>query len=479
MPGRQVDCFDRDKAQTTDAALHCYQVNSSVFSTLIYGVDINIFGRDFVLSFNRNAHKNDTTRLRVMNNLKDKVTMTIYTSFGSEVSKSDDTSEIIEHHLLTACQQTFSSGDCVVRIKSIRNVRMTVLNIMDGEIYYFVLPLDKIGNEYIMATSLLPGNYTCDLIAVYPSTELSFSVARSGPVTFANKKRFCNRDNCKVPVLRENAILQLRSTQDMTGMKVRGNKPFAVYCGGEVSTARTFMNQLPPIGMYGTSYQTWPTIFPGFVSLTSRCNDTHVHVYGSKNLTTDLDLGIHTELTVLAQDVLVVSSDKPIMVIQSWSMHHALHRLTLVPLVTANHTCDDHAISTQQPLCMCPCPTKVTTPTPVDLNTKLQKLRELSVNKSTLSSTRRKKQSAYDGRTSAKGIGIIGVTLLCGVVVFIVVLDMPNLVAQFRVVRQNLFGGTPGQFGPKLEWKRNKLMLGHKSESTATIAHADTDKEDF
>ncbi|XP_033724876.1 uncharacterized protein LOC117314863 [Pecten maximus] len=436
-----------------------------------------MFGRDFILSFNRNSYRNDTTRLRIMNNLKDKVTVTVYSASGLEVSKSDDRSAIIEHHLRTTCERTFTAGDCVVRIKSIANVRMTVLDIMDGEIFYFVLPLDKAGNEYIMATSLLHANYTCDLVTIYPMTEFYFSVAHSAQVSFSNKTSVCSHDMCQVPVPRENAMFQIRSSKDMTGMKVTGNKPFVVFCGGAISAGRTFMNQLPPIGMYGTSYQTWPTQFSGFVSLMSRCNDTHVRVYGATNQTIDLDLGSHTDVAVLAQDVLVISSDKPIMAIQSWIMRYATHRLTLVPLVTANHTCEDHKHSTQSPLCLCPCPTKVTTPTPADLNTKLQKLRELSVNKSTLSSTLRKKKSAYDGRTSAQGIGIVGVTLLCGVVVFIVTLDMPNLVAQFRVVRQNLFGSTlcqyDGQCGPKLKWKRSKLIHVHKSESTATIGPAD------
>ncbi|XP_060069306.1 uncharacterized protein LOC132549396 [Ylistrum balloti] len=444
-----------------------------------------MYGKDFILSFNQISHRNDTTRLRILNNFKGKVTVTIYRSSGSEVSKSEDTSAIIEHHLRTTCEKTFSSGDCVVRIKSLQNISMTVLDIMDGEIYYSVLPLDRIGQEYIMATPLLQGNYTCDLLTINPFTEFYFSTARPGHITFPNKTSLCYHDTCQVPILPENALLQLKCMLDMTGMKVTANKPFAVSCGGIVSAGRIFLNQLPPTEMYGTSYQTWPTQYPGFVSLTSRCSNTHVHVYGTMNKTVLLDLGMHVDLMLSPQDVLMTSSDKPIMAIQSWSMRNTIHRLTLVPLVMVNHMCKDHRNSTQPPLCLCTCPpkvTKVTTPaTQVDLNAKLKKLRELSVNKSTLSSTRRKKRSAYDGRTSAQGIGIVGVTLLCGVVVFIVILDLPNLTAQIRVIRQNVFGGTPskydGQCSPKLEWKLNKLIHVHKSESTATIAPADMNPE--
>lgn len=117
-------------------------------------------------------------------------------------------------------------------------------------------------------------------------------------------------------------------------------------------------------------------------------------------------------------------------------------------------------------ICTCPCRPKVTTVHSIDLESKIQELRKLSVNKSTLSSTIRKRISAYDGRSSARGIGIIGVALLCGVVVFIVVLDMPNLLAQLRLVRLSL---SSSWLGPTLECNRNRLIHVQKSESTHTI----------
>ncbi|XP_069111316.1 uncharacterized protein [Argopecten irradians] len=441
-----------------------------------------MLGRDFVLSFNRNAYRNDTTRLRIMNDKKDQVTVTVYRASGSEVTKSNERSAIIEHHLRTTCQQTFTTGDCIVRITSVQEVRMTVLDIMDGEIFYFVIPLDKAGKEHLISTSLMYGNFTCDLITIYPATEFYFSVDSHTDVTFANKSRFCNHGKCHVPVQHENALLQLKSSKDMTGMKMTSNKPCVMSCGGVVSNGRIFTNQLPSIGMYGISYQTWPTQFQGFVSLTSRCNNTHVHVHGSSNQTIDLDHGGHTDVTVLAQEIVMISSDKPIMAIQMWSMRGVIHRLTLLPAATVNHTCADHVQPTKSPLCLCPCPNTASYSLPADLDSKLQKLRELSVNKSALSSTRRRKHSAYDGRTSAQGIGIVGVTLLCVVVIFIIVLDIPNLLEQYQAIRQNLTGNASGHFdeqcAPRFLWRRSKLIHVLKSESSAAISNADTDKGD-
>lgn len=78
--------------------------------------------------------------------------------------------------------------------------------------------------------------------------------------------------------------------------------------------------------------------------------------------------------------------------------------------------------------CICTCVNDGANITESELKNKIEtRKRVLEVNKSSLSSTIRKKESAYDSRISAKGIGYVGVTFITFIVGGIVLMDLHNL----------------------------------------------------
>ncbi|XP_022295443.2 uncharacterized protein LOC111105435 [Crassostrea virginica] len=84
---------------------------------------------------------------------------------------------------------------------------------------------------------------------------------------------------------------------------------------------------------------------------------------------------------------------------------------------------------------------KYTVTTEKDLDEKIREIKEeLTIKKADLSSYRRMKTSADDSRVSAKGIGFVGVIILCSVASFIFVMDFPTLAHQTVVLWRNTFG---------------------------------------
>ena len=63
---------------------------------------------------------------------------------------------------------------------------------------------------------------------------------------------------------------------------------------------------------------------------------------------------------------------------------------------------------------------------------------ELLVDKTKLSSTKRKKISAPDERPSSKGIGVLGIVMLTGVLCMLVIVDAPVLVRDMKTLLQNV-----------------------------------------
>ena len=68
--------------------------------------------------------------------------------------------------------------------------------------------------------------------------------------------------------------------------------------------------------------------------------------------------------------------------------------------------------------------------------------RALTIDKHELSSYRRKKTSADDDRSSAKGIGVLGACVICAVISFIIVLDFKTFVHQGEVLWKRTVGSS-------------------------------------
>ena len=126
---------------------------------------------------------------------------------------------------------------------------------------------------------------------------------------------------------------------------------------------------------------------------------------------------------------------------------HTLSRKT--ELSTANNTkecctCDEKlttvsSMSTQRETATIISET-TTTMSEEELVQRLETIRkELTLDKTILSSTRRKRESANDDRMSAKGIGIVGACILCTVVLLIVLMDAPTIVSNIVLIWRNIF----------------------------------------
>ncbi|XP_062581373.1 uncharacterized protein LOC134243154 [Saccostrea cucullata] len=86
-----------------------------------------------------------------------------------------------------------------------------------------------------------------------------------------------------------------------------------------------------------------------------------------------------------------------------------------------------------------------------EIKEKIEKIKKaLIINKHDLSSYRRKKISADDTRSSAKGIGLLGAFILCAFVSFIIIMDFKTLAHQSSVLWRKIFGPNTCAFRDRL-----------------------------
>ena len=87
--------------------------------------------------------------------------------------------------------------------------------------------------------------------------------------------------------------------------------------------------------------------------------------------------------------------------------------------------------------------TATSSKTEEEIREKIQEIkRTLTIDKHELSSYRRKKTSADDDRSSAKGIGVLGACVICAVISFIIVLDFKTFVHQGEVLWKRTVGSS-------------------------------------
>ena len=102
-------------------------------------------------------------------------------------------------------------------------------------------------------------------------------------------------------------------------------------------------------------------------------------------------------------------------------------------------------MTTQQQTTATPSSTTTATSskTEEEIREKIQEIkRALTIDKHELSSYRRKKTSADDDRSSAKGIGVLGACVICAVISFIIVLDFKTFVHQGEVLWKRTVGSS-------------------------------------
>ncbi|CAG2252783.1 unnamed protein product [Mytilus edulis] len=126
-----------------------------------------------------------------------------------------------------------------------------------GMFGYLALPINILGYEYMVVSYL---NYTdinnsqwsyCYIVSVYTNTEIHVlpkpgfeAVYNDGNIVGSEQKIYLNGY--------ETVTLE-SSTIDLTGMYIKGNKPFQLYCGGYLTTS-VFYEQLIPLNAWDYKY---------------------------------------------------------------------------------------------------------------------------------------------------------------------------------------------------------------------------------
>lgn len=87
-------------------------------------------------------------------------------------------------------------------------------------------------------------------------------------------------------------------------------------------------------------------------------------------------------------------------------------------------------------LCSCVCPTNSNDITEAELEQKLMEIKKtLTVNKTSLSSTVRKKTSAPDGRISSASMGALGICVILAISISVVASDMGYLISFIKSLK--------------------------------------------
>ncbi|XP_061169558.1 uncharacterized protein LOC133178914 [Saccostrea echinata] len=109
------------------------------------------------------------------------------------------------------------------------------------------------------------------------------------------------------------------------------------------------------------------------------------------------------------------------------------------------------------PPCQSKPKTDATIQTEEEIEEKIKEIKKtLTINKHDLSSYRRKKISADDTRSSAKGIGLLGACILCAFVSFIFIMDFKTLAHQGSALWRKLFGPNPCFVRERLRMRRGR-----------------------
>ncbi|XP_071148047.1 uncharacterized protein [Mytilus edulis] len=376
----------------------------------------------------------------------------------------------------------------------------------DGMFGYLALPINILGYEYMVVSYL---NYTdinnsqwssCYIVSVYTNTEIHVfpkpgfgAVYYDGNIVGSEQKIYLN----------EYETLTLESsTIDVTGMYIKGNKPFQLYCGG-YSTTSVFYEQLIPLNAWDYKYVLRDVSdmkdLDCFYRVVSSETDNQIEIEDANGDISNyhvtradyLDLvpveqEIRSNLTILV--VLICRSFGGDI---SFSLVPSNKQLTETPqkpiddnftsitrtrnilfyrdaLLVASHIAAIKINTLACPLtkignglldtigcfygtgnnnsntainCECNCDK-----TPKQSNETLQEkvdqlVKELSIDKTTLSSYKNTKISAADPRPSSRGIGSVAAVILATLIVILLISDIPMVISHLKILKANCMEG--------------------------------------
>ena len=146
---------------------------------------------------------------------------------------------------------------------------------------YLILPVDDIGNDYIAASHRPRGQFTSNIgiVATQPDTEIDITVPNLGRnISVRLGKYNCREGQTLTVALDIYETVQLESNQDLMGVKITANHPFALISGEtsqmklKNSTVVTnhFVHQMIPVHGWGHT----------FVAGSNSVNNHGYHVIG-------------------------------------------------------------------------------------------------------------------------------------------------------------------------------------------------------
>ncbi|XP_002739979.1 IgGFc-binding protein-like [Saccoglossus kowalevskii] len=194
---------------------------------------------------------------------------------------------------------------------------------------YLALPVHVLGTEYYVVSSsistIIAEQYRYSEFVVLGSHDnTTVTVNVTGDVSFNGK--LYNKGDVVTFSLQTRETAQFQSGNfDLTGTHVTADKPFGLISGSKctnIPTASQFcdhlVEQIPPVSAWGTTFVTTPLLgrFAGdvFRIVASRSN-TFFNISGNYGNHT-LDAGDFLEIDVPSTDSLLISSDRPLLVMQ-------------------------------------------------------------------------------------------------------------------------------------------------------------------
>lgn len=126
---------------------------------------------------------------------------------------------------------------------------------------FLILPKEALDTDYVAFTDCSGGPKPCEcaIIACYDHTNVDILLSTYDPISieFGNKTYF--QGEVLQIILNKLDVFQIQDENDLTGTRIRSDKPIAVFCGGSRPNDDHVIEQLPPISTWGKYFQT-PTV---------------------------------------------------------------------------------------------------------------------------------------------------------------------------------------------------------------------------
>ncbi|CAC5407578.1 unnamed protein product [Mytilus coruscus] len=462
-----------------------YSIPSSLYNTDPNDNTTDSYGVEFIVLQPANA------TLRLFLSCADMTNITIY--YDESTNQSILCNNTAPSYSVDVIS---SSSSKLIRIETNFLISVYVIGYFPhGMFGYLALPINVLGYEYMVVSYL---NHTdinnsqwsyCYIASIYTNTEIHI-LPKSGFEAVYYEGNIVGTEQ-KIHLNEYETVTLASSTIDLTGMYIKSNKPFQLYCGG-FSTTSVFYEQLIPINAWDYKYflrdVSGMDELDCFYRVVSSETDNQIEIedangdisYYHVTRAEYLDLfpveqEIRSNLTILVVLICrshggdisfsLVPSNKQLTVSPQKPTDDSFTSMTQIRKILfyrdesfiASHITAIKINTLACPLtkigeglldtigcfygtaknnnntdCQCNCDK-----TPKQSNETLQEkvdqlVKELSIDKTTLSSYKNTKISAADPRPSSRGIGSVAAVILATLIVILLISDIPMEKTQLR-----------------------------------------------